>query len=191
MLSTENLAYLRQKYEEASDPDNPYSVDDFNKEFEHLNVVTNDPRIVVKMVNKSNNEDPTFATTGSSGFDIRANIDEPIILMAGERSVVPTGLYFSIPETLELQVRPRSGLAAKNGITVLNSPGTVDSDYRGEVKVILINLSNESFKINHGDRIAQGVIAPVMSTQIMRFEKVENLDETERGEGGFGSTGKN
>jgi dUTP pyrophosphatase len=191
MFSTEELEYIRQKYDEANDPNNSYSVDDFNKEFEHLTGQITDPRVSIKLINKSNNEDPSFATSGSSGFDIRANIDEPIILMAGERAVVPTGLYFAIPETLELQVRPRSGLAAKNGITVLNTPGTVDSDYRGEVKVILINLGNESFKINHGDRIAQGVVAPVMSGHVMKFEKVESLDETQRGEGGFGSTGSN
>lgn len=190
MFSTEEMNYIRQKYDEANDPDNPYSVDDFNKEFQHLGDIT-DHRVAVKMVNKSNNEDPNFATIGSSGFDIRANLTESVTLSVGDRLMIPTGLFFAVPETLELQIRPRSGLAAKNGITVLNTPGTVDSDYRGEIKVILINLGDEMFVVNHGDRIAQGVIVPVMSAHVMKFEKVESLDVTDRGDGGFGSTGTN
>lgn len=141
----------------------------------------------VKIVNKSNHRLPEYATTGSAGMDLKANTTEPIVLGSLERQMIPTGLYIALPEGYEAQVRPRSGLAAKYGVTVANSPGTVDADYRGEIKVILINLSNEKFVINPGDRIAQMVVA--------RYERVEwnevaTLDETERGEGGFGHTGK-
>ena len=141
----------------------------------------------VKIVNKSNHRLPEYATTGSAGMDLKANTTEPIVLGPLERQMIPTGLYIALPEGYEAQVRPRSGLAAKYGVTVANSPGTVDADYRGEIKVILINLSNEKFVVNPGDRIAQMVIA--------RYERVEwnevaTLDETERGEGGFGHTGK-
>ena len=141
----------------------------------------------VKIVNKSNNRLPEYATSGSAGMDLKANTTEPIVLGPLERQMIPTGLYIALPEGYEAQVRPRSGLAAKYGVTVANSPGTVDADYRGEIKVILINLSNEKFVVNPGDRIAQMVIA--------RYERVEwnevaTLDETERGEGGFGHTGK-
>ena len=141
----------------------------------------------VKIVNKSNHRLPEYATSGSAGMDLKANTTEPIVLGPLERQMIPTGLYIALPEGYEAQVRPRSGLAAKYGVTVANSPGTVDADYRGEIKVILINLSNEKFVINPGDRIAQMVVA--------RYERVEwnevaTLDETERGEGGFGHTGK-
>lgn len=141
----------------------------------------------VKIVNKSNHRLPEYATSGSAGMDLKANTTEPIVLGPLERQMIPTGLYIALPEGYEAQVRPRSGLAAKYGVTVANSPGTVDADYRGEIKVILINLSNEKFVVNPGDRIAQMVIA--------RYERVEwnevaTLDETERGEGGFGHTGK-
>ena len=140
----------------------------------------------VKIVNKSNHRLPEYATSGSAGMDLKANTTEPIVLGPLERQMIPTGLYIALPEGYEAQVRPRSGLAAKYGVTVANSPGTVDADYRGEIKVILINLSNEKFVVNPGDRIAQMVVA--------RYERVEwnevaTLDETERGEGGFGHTG--
>ena len=141
----------------------------------------------INFINKSDNEDPQFQTKGSAGFDFRANIDKPIMLESGEFKVIPTGLYFEIPKGVELQVRPRSGLAAKSGITVLNSPGTVDSDYRGEVGVILINHSKYGYKVNPGERIAQGVFSEVASVQ---FKKTTILSETTRGGGGFGSTGK-
>ena len=141
----------------------------------------------INFINKSDNEDPQFQTDGSAGFDFRANIDKPIMLESGEFKVIPTGLYFEIPKGVELQVRPRSGLAAKSGITVLNSPGTVDSDYRGEVGVILINHSNIGYKIKPGERIAQGVFNDVTPTQ---FRKMNILSETTRGAGGFGSTGR-
>lgn len=132
---------------------------------------------------------PTYETTGSAGMDIRAAIpeDAPITLAPGARDMIPTGITMAIPHGFEVQVRPRSGLAAKHGITCLNTPGTIDSDYRGEVKVILINLGAEAFVINRGERIAQLVVAPV--TQGL-FQVTESLDETERGAGGFGSTGR-
>lgn len=129
---------------------------------------------------------PSYQTVGAAGADLCAYLPEPVVLAPGQRAMVPTGLSFAIPSGYEIQVRPRSGLAAKNGITVLNSPGTIDSDYRGEVKVILINLGTENFTISHGDRIAQMVVAPVVQAQ---FQVVESLAATERGQGGFGSTG--
>ena len=129
---------------------------------------------------------PSYQTAGAAGADLCACLIEPVILAPGQRAMIPTGLSFAIPSGYEIQVRPRSGLAAKNGITVLNSPGTIDSDYRGEVKVILINLGTEDFTIVHGDRIAQMVVAPVVQAQ---FQVVEALSATERGQGGFGSTG--
>ena len=140
----------------------------------------------VNIVNKSAYDAPFYATPSSAGMDLKANIDEPITLGPLERAMVPTGLFIALPEGTEAQIRPRSGLAAKHGITVLNTPGTIDADYRGEIKVILVNLSNEAFTINPGERIAQMVVA--------RYEKVEwdiveTLDDTERGAGGFGSTG--
>ena len=141
----------------------------------------------VKIVNKSNHRLPEYATPGSAGMDLKANIDEPFVLKPFERQIVPTGLFIALPDGYSADIQPRSGLAAKYGVTVANSPGLCDPDYRGEIKVILINLSNENFVVNPGERIAQLVIR--------HFEKVEwnevaILDETERGEGGFGHTGK-
>ena len=131
---------------------------------------------------------PQYKTKGAAGADVCAFLKESAVtLRPGERFLVPTGLYFEIPEGYEIQVRPRSGLAFKNGVTVLNTPGTIDSDYRGEVKVILINLGSEDFTIKNGERIAQIVVAPVT---LGSFQVVDKLDETERGAGGFGSTGK-
>jgi dUTP pyrophosphatase len=147
-------------------------------------------KLPFNFVNNSDNPNPEYATDGSSGFDLRANLTEPITLRSLERTLVPTGLFFEILPNLEIQVRPRSGLAAKHGITVLNTPGTVDADYRGEVKVILINLSNEPFTINHGERIAQAIIAPIVPKIAIEFKQVTEFStETERGAGGFGSTG--
>lgn len=131
---------------------------------------------------------PVYKTEGAAGADVCAFLKDSIILKKGEYSMISTGLRFEIPCDYEIQVRPRSGLAAKNGITVLNTPGTIDSDYRGEVKVILINLGNEDFTINNGDRIAQIIVAPVTQGT---FILTKDLSQTERGEGGFGSTGKN
>lgn len=140
----------------------------------------------VQIVNKSAYEAPFYATVNSAGMDLKANIDEPITLEPLQRAMVPTGLYIALPEGTEAQVRPRSGLAAKHGITVLNTPGTIDADYRGEIKVILVNLSNEKFTINPGERIAQMVVARYEQVE---WDEVESLDATERGAGGFGSTG--
>lgn len=141
----------------------------------------------IKIINKSSHELPGYATSASAGLDLRANIDSPVTLKPLERTIIPTGLFMEIPNGYEAQIRPRSGLAAKNGITVLNSPGTIDADYRGEIKVILINLSAETFIINNGDRIAQMVIAK--HEQAMLVESA-SLEESARGDGGFGSTGK-
>jgi len=141
----------------------------------------------VKIVNKSKHPLPQYATVASAGFDVRANIDAPMILKSMERGLVPTGLFIELPEGHEAQVRPRSGLAFKHGITVLNSPGTIDADYRGELKVLLVNLSKEDFTINDGERIAQVVIA---KHEHVQWEEVEQLMETVRGAGGFGHTGK-
>ena len=141
----------------------------------------------VLVINKSNNELPTYETIGSAGLDIRAFIEESITLKPLERKLIKTGLFLEIPVGYEAQVRPRSGFALKNGVTVLNSPGTIDADYRGEVGVILINLSQENVEIHTGDRIAQLVFAKVEQAE---WNEVETLSETERGAGGFGSTGK-
>jgi len=140
----------------------------------------------VNIVNTSSNPLPAYATTGSAGMDIRANLSEPVTLQPLERNLIPTGLFIELPEGYEAQIRPRSGMAIKLGITCLNSPGTVDADYRGELKVILINLSNMEQVINHGDRIAQVIIAKTEKAQLV---EVGELKESERGEGGFGHTG--
>lgn len=155
-----------------------------------LDVNDNSVKLQIKMINKSAHPDPVYQKEGDSGFDFRANIAEPITLKPLSRVLVSTGLYFQIPVGFELQVRPRSGLALKNGITVLNTPGTVDAGYRGDVGVILINLSSDTFTINDGDRIAQGVIAPVQTRKTTVFTRVNALEDSDRGAGGFGSTGK-
>lgn len=151
----------------------------------------NSMRLRVKIINNSENPDPTYQKVGDSGFDFMASLPEgaTITIEPLKRALIPTGLHFQIPIGFELQVRPRSGLALKNGITVLNTPGTVDSGYRGEVKVILFNTGDEPFVIKNGDRIAQGVIAPVQFSKTTKFIRVNNLDESDRGSGGFGSTG--
>jgi dUTP pyrophosphatase len=140
----------------------------------------------VRIINKSHHQLPEYATVQSAGVDLRANIDEPVVLKPFERRLIPTGLFISLPAGFEAQVRPRSGLAIKKGITVLNSPGTIDADYRGEIGVILINLSQEEFIVNDGERIAQMVIGRHEQAQ---WEQVQTLDETERGSGGFGHSG--
>ena len=144
-------------------------------------------KILVKKINYKHKGLPKYETVGSSGLDLIANIDKEIILKPNERTLVPTGLSVAIPENYEIQVRPRSGLAAKNGISVLNTPGTVDADYRGEIKVILINLSLENFKIEPGQRIAQMVLCPVVKAELV---EVDTLPESVRGSAGFGSTGR-
>lgn len=143
--------------------------------------------LTVPVINSSSNELPEYGSAQAAGLDLRANISEAVVLMPMERRVIPTGLSIALPKGYEAQVRPRSGLAAKHGVTVLNSPGTIDADYRGDVGVILINLSNESFTIRPGERVAQLVVAQY--SQIV-WQAVEELDPTKRGEDGFGSTGK-
>lgn len=142
--------------------------------------------MTIKIINKSSHSLPAYETGASAGMDLRANISEPVTLKPLERSIIKTGLFIELPLGYEAQVRPRSGLAAKQGITVLNSPGTVDADYRGEIGVILVNLSNEDFTIENGERIAQLIIA---RHERAEWEEVELLEETSRGAGGFGSTG--
>lgn len=142
--------------------------------------------ICIKIVNNSANELPSYATEGASGMDIRANVEAPVLLQPLERQLIPTGLFIELPNGYEAQIRPRSGLAIKQGITCLNTPGTIDSDYRGEIKIILINLSNTAQLISTGDRIAQMVIA---KTEKAQFSLVQQLNDTTRGEGGFGHTG--
>ena len=141
----------------------------------------------VKIINKSYHQLPQYATSQSAGVDLRANLSEPVTLQPLQRALIPTGLFISLPVGYEAQVRPRSGLAIKKGITVLNSPGTIDADYRGEICIILVNLSNEPFVVNDGERVAQMVIARHEQAE---WVEVETLDETERGAGGFGHSGK-
>ena len=143
--------------------------------------------MIIKVVNKSGRDLPQYATESSAGVDLRAAIQEPIVLEPLQRAMGPTGLYMEIPKGYEGQVRPRSGLAAKHGITVLNTPGTIDADYRGEIRVILVNLSSQAFEIQPGERIAQMVFAKHETAQ---WEEVSELEESARGAGGFGSTGR-
>lgn len=140
----------------------------------------------INIVNKSDNELPHYATAGAAGMDIRANLDTPVTLAPLERQLIPSGIFMEIPDGYEVQIRPRSGLAFKNGITCLNTPGTIDSDYRGELKILLINLSNEAQVINHNDRIAQLIVAKVEKAELIL---VQQLNETVRAAGGFGHTG--
>lgn len=143
-------------------------------------------KVDIKIIASKGAVVPCYKTAGAAGADVCALLDENVLLKKGQRTIIPTGLFFEIPQGYEIQVRPRSGLAAKNGVTVLNTPGTIDSDYRGELKVILINLGDEDFEISAGDRIAQIIVAPVT---IGNFIQCESISETERGAGGFGSTG--
>ena len=143
--------------------------------------------VIIKTVNQSGNELPNYATDGAAGMDIRAHLTGPVTLNPLERKLIPSGIFMEIPEGYEIQIRPRSGLALKNGITCLNTPGTIDSDYRGELKILLINLSNEPQVISNNDRIAQLILAKVEKAEILL---VQQLNETERSSGGFGHTGK-
>ncbi|MDE5812319.1 MAG: dUTP diphosphatase [Muribaculaceae bacterium] len=140
----------------------------------------------VKIINRSHHPLPAYETPGAAGMDVRAYLQEPIVLNPGERVLVPTGLYMQLPQGYECQIRPRSGLALKYGITIANSPGTIDCDYRGEIKVILLNQSNQPFTINDGERVCQMVIA---AYERVKWNSVERIDSTERGDGGFGHTG--
>ena len=187
---------IRSRILDDTDPNVDYTQKDFDAEFSDYfstNTSTTDTsyKIGLGFVNESDNANPEYATNGSSGFDLRANLPNGSIeIPSGEVRLIPTGLYFDIPEGFEIQVRPRSGLAAKNSVTVLNTPGTVDSDYTGEVKVILINHGKETFTVNHGDRISQAVFATVLGKSIVNLKEIsEIINNTERGSGGFGSTG--
>lgn len=144
--------------------------------------------MIVRVINKSKNQLPGYETIHSAGMDLRADLETPVVLQPMERKLIPTGLYIELPESYEAQVRPRSGLAFKHGVTVLNSPGTIDADYRGEIKVLLINLSADVFEINSGDRIAQMIIS---RHEKVSWEEAEILNETVRGAGGYGHTGVN
>lgn len=145
------------------------------------------PKIKVRVINQSSNPLPEYATEGSAGMDLRANLETAVTLKPLERMLIPTGLFIELPDDCEAQVRPRSGLAIKHGITCLNTPGTIDADYRGEIKVILINLSQEPHTIQHGDRIAQMIVSKVDK---VKWKPVVSIENTKRGEGGFGHTGK-
>ncbi len=171
------------------DPNDDYTQEDFMSECnDQGNIVDTSYKIDISFVNESDNQDPDWETVGSAGFDLRASENGSI--GPKDFKVVPTGLFFDLPENFEMQIRPRSGLAAKKGVTVLNSPGTIDSDYTGEIKVILINHGNETFDVAKGDRIAQAVISTVTAKNIIKLNKVSKIDkDTERGTGGFGSTG--
>ena len=142
----------------------------------------------VKIINKSNNSLPKYATAYSAGMDLRANLQEPVTLKPLERALIPTGLFIELPTGYEAQIRPRSGLAVKHGISVLNSPGTIDADYRGEIRVVLVNLSNKDFVINHGERICQMIVAKHATVE---WDETQELEASDRGAGGFGHTGKN
>jgi dUTP pyrophosphatase len=147
-------------------------------------------KITVPFINKSSNKNPDFATYGDSGFDLRANIDENVVLKPLERTLIPTGLFFELPKGYDMEIRSRSGLALKNGIMVLNSPGTIDWGYRSEIKIILINLGQEDFIIKKGDRIAQGLIRHSITTDLIELKEVSKIStNTERGFGGFGHSG--
>ncbi len=146
--------------------------------------------MTIKIYNQSNNPLPAYASECAAGMDLRANLTESVVLQPLERKLIPTGLFIELPRDCEAQIRPRSGLALKHGITVLNSPGTIDADYRGEIGVILVNLSQEPFEIQHGERIAQMVIAKFQQMELLEVNALEELSDTERGAGGFGHSGK-
>ena len=146
--------------------------------------------MTIKIYNQSNNQLPAYASECAAGMDLRANLTEPVVLQPLERKLIPTGLFIELPTDCEAQIRPRSGLALKHGITVLNSPGTIDADYRGEIGVILVNLSQEPFEIQHGERIAQMVIAKFQQVEVQEVSAKEELTDTARGAGGFGHSGK-
>ncbi|MFS2188768.1 dUTP diphosphatase [Mucilaginibacter sp. Mucisp84] len=144
--------------------------------------------MIIRIINKSKNSLPAYETAHAAGMDLRADVETTVVLKPMERKLIPTGLYIELPEGFEAQIRPRSGLAFKHGIGIVNSPGTIDADYRGEIKVLLINFSTEDFEVNTGDRIAQMVVA---KHERVNWEQVEVLNETQRGEGGYGHTGSN
>jgi dUTP pyrophosphatase len=190
-----DLEAMKAKALLVADPNSGYTQKDFNEEFGGVGVGNvsadeDDYKLKLKFSNKSSNQDPDYATNGASGFDLRANLDTPIVIKPSEYKLIKTGLYFEIPEHMEITIRSRSGLAYKHGIAVLNGIGTIDSDYRGELGVLLINHGKEEFTIQHGDRIAQGVLSSVIGKSLINFVKVGEIsDNTERSTGGYGSTG--
>jgi dUTP pyrophosphatase len=187
------LKNIRELLLKVVDPNDSYTEEEFNKEIESFNQANQSNRNFlynVNFVNKSNNLSPEYATNGSSGFDLRANLSEPMVIAPNKVGIVPTGLFFDLNDNFEIQIRSRSGLAAKNQVIVLNSPGTIDSDYKGEIKIILFNLGEDDFVVNNGDRIAQGVIATVLSKNIINLQQIKEITKsTERNDGHFGSTG--
>jgi len=200
MMDTKELLIMIENFQNMSKDINGSEDLELNQYVEELKKVydldersteTYEYKVTTKFINNSNNEDPTYAKEGDSGFDLRAFIDEPVTLKPLERKLIPTGLKFELSPNTELQVRPRSGMALKHGISVLNTPGTVDEGYRGDVGIIAVNLSNEDYTIEPGERIAQAVIMNVVGHRLSNLEKVENLTETERGDTGYGSSGKN
>ena len=188
----ENLNKLLDEITSSLDTpkNNSLPIDEHNNLISNYEAIKDKFNVITKFTNSSNNVDPEYSREGDSGFDLRAYLSEPVTLKSLERKVIPTGLRFELSSNTELQVRPRSGMALKHGITVLNTPGTVDEGYRGEVGVIAINLSNEDYTIQPGERIAQGIITHVIGQSISTLIKKKTLNETERGSGGFGSTGK-
>ena len=195
MMDTKELLTMIENFQNMSKDINGSEDLELNQYVEELKKVydldeksteTYEYKVTTKFINNSNNEDPTYAKEGDSGFDLRAFIDEPVTLKPLERKLIPTGLKFELSPNTELQVRPRSGMALKHGISVLNTPGTVDEGYRGDVGIISVNLSNEDYTIEPGERIAQAVIMNVVGHRLSNLEKVENLTETERGDTGYG-----
>lgn len=192
-MNSNLIEKMRKKIMMVFDNESDYTQEDFDKEFLTVDNNNDSYKLNFNYVNKSNNPDPDYATAGSSGFDLRANLEQQVeIYPLGGIAIIPTGLYFEIPQNFEIQIRSRSGLAAKNAVAVLNSPGTIDSDYRGEIKIILINHGKTPFTVRNGDRIAQAVVASVLSKGVISLNKVSEItDDTQRSSGGFGSTGVN
>jgi dUTP pyrophosphatase len=186
-----DIELMRQRILEMYDTNNPYNQHDFEKEFysSELNGMP-DMKLSLSFKNESTNPDPEYATAGSSGFDLRANLKEEVIIKSGDYNLIKTGIFFDIPDNMEITIRSRSGLAYKYGVCVLNGIGTIDSDYTGEIGVLLINHGKEDFIINNGDRIAQGVLSSVINKNLINLTKCsEIVKKTSRGTGGYGSTG--
>ena len=194
-----DLNEMRLKALLILDEESGYTEHDFNQEFGNsfnqsnvYDIGLDDYKIKLSFVNESDNEDPQYATDGSSGFDLRANLNEKLIIKPSEYTLIKTGLYFDIPDNMEITIRSRSGLAYKHGVCVLNGIGTIDSDYTGEIGVLLINHGKEDFIINNGDRIAQAVLTSVLGKNIVKFVKESEINKiTSRGNGGYGSSGIN
>ncbi len=198
MKKSEIESYLREleKIDKQLDGCDNGDNDDLLKELNHIladlskDIELELSKPTLKFVNRSDNPDPVFAHEGDSGFDLRANIQNNVVINSGQTKLIPTGLYFEVGKGLEVQIRSRSGLAMHYNVLVLNSPGTIDSQYRGEIQIILTNLGDTPFVIQHGDRIAQAVVCPVYGEGLLNLEKVDDLTETKRNSDGFGSTGK-